>query len=130
MSKLYITNATGATIKTNSSVGNPTLHDLSNGSGTAYMDLPNNQEIQVQVNHNKGMLEVGIFSQDGSGSTLYISNATGETIKTNQAINNPTVSDLANNSGTALMPIPAGVDVQIQVNDNSGVFTVAAFSQS
>ncbi len=130
MSKLYITNDTGATIKTNSSVGNPTLHDLSQGSGTALMEIPDDQKIRVQVNHNKGMLEVGIFSQNDSGSNLYITNATGSDIKANHSIGDPTITDLSNGSGIALMAIPAGVNVQIQVNEHSGTFAVAAFSQS
>ncbi|GAB5522224.1 MAG: hypothetical protein Roseis2KO_00960 [Roseivirga sp.] len=60
-------------------------------------------------------------------SVISIINQAGETIKTNEVLNSPTLTDLSSGSTTANMTLEAGKAYNVQVNLNDGVIAVAIF---
>ncbi|GEM_PF-5001577 len=60
-------------------------------------------------------------------ATISIINQSGETIKTNEVVNSPTISDLGNGDTTKNMTLEAGKAYNVQVNLNDGVIAVAIF---
>lgn len=60
-------------------------------------------------------------------SVISIINQAGETIKTNEVLNSPTLSDLATGNTTANMTLEAGKAYNVQVGLSNGVISVAIF---
>ncbi|MCE7996566.1 MAG: hypothetical protein HEP71_31635 [Roseivirga sp.] len=60
-------------------------------------------------------------------ATISIINQAGETIQTNEVVNSPTLSNLANGSTTSNMTLEAGKAYNVQVGLSDGVINVAIF---
>lgn len=60
-------------------------------------------------------------------SVISIINQAGETIKTNEVLNSPTLTDLATGNTTANMKLEAGKAYNVQVGLSNGVISVAIF---
>lgn len=60
-------------------------------------------------------------------SVISIINNAGESIKTNEVLNSPTLTDLPNGSTTANMTLEAGKAYNVQVGLSDGVIKVAIF---